>query len=100
MSEQNIIDCKSTDCPGVPSANKIAMDAVTSSQIAAIGHNPETNTLAIQFHGKDDAPGSVYHYANVTPEQFAEFKASESIGSHFYKTIKPNKDKHPYIRIS
>jgi len=27
----------------------IALDAVESSQIAAIGHDPETNTLAIQF---------------------------------------------------
>ena len=77
----------------------IAMDAVESSQIAAIGHDPESNTLAIQFSPrKDGSPGSVYHYANVTAEDYAAFKGAESIGSHFGKYIKPFADKYPFAK--
>jgi len=77
----------------------IALDSVESSQIHAIGHHPESNTLAIQFKSKDGGPGSVYHYDNVTAADFAAFKGAESIGSHFYKHIKPNAEKYPYTRI-
>lgn len=76
----------------------IAMDSVESSQIAAIGHSPETNVLAIQFKSKT-GPGSVYHYENFTAEQFAELKKAESIGSHFYKAIKPFPDRFPYVKV-
>jgi hypothetical protein len=48
--------------------------AVTSSQIAAVGYDPETLTLGIQFTPTKKQvaagqQGSVYHYAGVTPEQ-------------------------------
>ena len=76
----------------------IALTGVKSSQLAAMGHDPETNTLAIQFHSGSDKPGSIYHYANVTAEQFAAFRDAESIGSHFNKHLKYNKA-HPYTRI-
>lgn len=78
----------------------IAMDAVESSQIAAIGHDAATNPLAIQFPGKGDKPGSVYHYANFTADDFKAFQAAESKGSHFGKNIKPFADKYPYKKVS
>jgi len=78
----------------------IAMDAVDSSQINAIGFDAATGTLAIQFVAHGDKPGSVYHYDNFTSELFAEFKGAESIGSHFYKHVKPFADKFPYRKIS
>lgn len=78
----------------------IAMNAVESSQIAAIGHDPATNTLAIQFPGKGDKPGSVYHYANFTADDFKAFQDAESKGSFFGKNIKKNTEKYPYTRIS
>ncbi|MBW9334546.1 KTSC domain-containing protein [Herbaspirillum sp. RU 5E] len=78
----------------------IAMDAVESSQIAAIGHDAATNTLAIQFPGKGDKPGSVYHYANFTAADFKAFQEAESKGSFFGKNIKKNTEKYPYTRIS
>ncbi|WP_343743121.1 KTSC domain-containing protein [Herbaspirillum huttiense] len=78
----------------------IAMDAVESSQIAAIGHHAESNTLAIQFPGKGDKPGSVYHYANFTADDFKAFQDAESKGSFFGKNIKKNTEKYPYTRIS
>lgn len=78
----------------------IAMDTVVSSQINAIGHDAGTNTLAIHFKSYSQKPGSVYHYANVTAEQFAEFKAAGSIGAYFGKNIKPFKDRFPYVQVS
>ncbi len=80
-------------------ANAIAMQPVESSQIAAIGHDPETNTLAIQFAAKSGT-GSVYHYSGFTAEDFAAFSGSESIGAHFGKHIKPFAEKYPYTKIT
>jgi len=78
---------------------QITLDAVESSQIAAIGYDAGSQTLAIQFKGKGDQPGSVYHYSNFTLEDWEIFHGAESIGSHFYKNIKPFKDKYPYVKI-
>lgn len=78
----------------------IAMDSVESSQIASIGHDAETNTLAIRFASKKDgSPGSLYHYSNFTAEDFAAFKSAESTGSHFKTFIKPHAAKFPYVKI-
>jgi hypothetical protein len=76
----------------------IAMHPIVSSQITSIGHDPVANILAIQFPSKSGS-GSLYHYKNFTAEQFEAFKASESIGSHFIKHIKPKSDAHPYQKI-
>ena len=77
----------------------IALNPVVSSQIESIGHDPETNTLAIKFKGWGGKPGSVYHYENFTAEQFAQFQGAKSIGSHFKTNIKALADKHPYVKI-
>lgn len=77
----------------------IELTPVESSQIHALGHSAETNTLAIQFKSKA-GPGSVYHYANVSPELYAEFVAAESIGAFFGKNIKPAADKYPFVKVS
>jgi hypothetical protein len=77
----------------------IAMDEIISSQIHGIGHDAPTSTLAIRFRTKDGAPAALYHYSGVSPEEFEAFKGAESIGSHFYKNIKPNKEKYPFVCI-
>lgn len=77
---------------------KIAMDSVESSRLHAIGYDAATQTLAIQFKAKA-GPGSVYHYSNVTPDDFAALKGAESVGSHFHKHIKPFKEKFPFVKI-
>lgn len=79
--------------------SSIDMKPVESSQIHSIGHNPEAGILAIRFKTKDGAPTSLYHYRNVTVEDFTAFNDAESIGSHFYKHIKPFSEKYPYERI-
>lgn len=79
---------------------QIALDSVDSSQIHAIGHDPETNTLAIQFKDwKTKSGGSIYHYQNFSSEKFQEFKQAESIGIFFKENIKNETVEHPYIKI-
>jgi hypothetical protein len=79
---------------------EITLISVESSQLDAIGHDPLTNTLAIQFKGFGDKPGNVYHYDNFTTNQFAEFLNAESIGSYFKKNIRNAVEAHPYRKIS
>ena len=77
----------------------ITLDSVESSQIAAIGHDAETNILAIRFKSKSGAKGSLYEYDNVSADEFAAFRDAASIGSYFYKNIKPFPEKYPYTKI-
>lgn len=81
------------------SSANVPLKEVDSSQIHSIGHDGATNTLAIRFKTKDGAPSSLYHYSNVSAEDFSAFERAESIGSHFYKNIKPLKDKYPYQKV-
>ncbi len=79
----------------------IGMDAVESSKIHAIGHDPETQTLAIQFKKfKTGEAGSTYHYANFSEEKFAEFKGAESIGRYFGQNIQKEVIAHPYVKVT
>lgn len=54
---------------------QITLNPVESSQIHAIGHDPATNTLAIQFKSKGGA-GSVYHYQNFDSAAFDAFNGA------------------------
>lgn len=72
---------------------------VKSSQLASIGHDPATNKLHVEFKNKDGKPGSVYEYDNFTAADHKALMAAPSTGSHFYKHIKPFKEKHPYRKI-
>ncbi len=71
--------------------NTIPLKPVTSSQIASIGHCPNTQTLAIQFK----SGGHVYEYPGVTAEQHQELVNAKSIGKHFGANIK----KLPFKKI-
>jgi len=77
----------------------ITMTPVESSQIHSIGHDAETNTLAVRFKNSKGVPSSLYHYDNFTAEDFAAFSGAESVGSHFYKHIKPAAEKYPFRKI-
>jgi len=68
----------------------IPMTPVESSQICCRGYDAETQTLAVQFKKKDGSPGGIYHYAGAPQSAWEEWCAAESVGSHFYKHIKPN----------
>ncbi|MCJ8032933.1 KTSC domain-containing protein, partial [Staphylococcus aureus] len=50
--------------------------------------------------GAARGPGSVYHYANFSAEEFQAFKDAESIGKHFGAYIKPFPEKYPYHKVA
>ena len=80
----------------------VRLQDVDSTQIHSIGYDPETQTLAVRFtrgYGEKRGPGSLYHYANVTQEDYDAFLASESKGKHFGQHIKPFADKFPFQKI-
>ncbi|AMG98144.1 KTSC domain-containing protein [Serratia liquefaciens] len=77
----------------------INMTSVKSSQIHSIGHDAATNTLAIRFKSRGE-PAVLYHYSNVSADDFTAFKDAESVGSHFYKHIKADTERFPFQRIN
>lgn len=96
--EPRIIDVPVTnDGATVP----VHLAPVESSQIEAIGHDPVTKTLVIEFKRRPgDAQGSIYRYANVSGALFADLRDAKSVGTFFYKHIKPAAEKYPYVKIS
>lgn len=72
----------------------IELNPVDSSQIKAIGHDPNTNTLAVQFHS-----GQTYHYDNVDAVKFQALRDAPSVGKHLHQHIRSNPDKHPFEKI-
>lgn len=80
----------------------ITMTPVQSSQIHSIGHDPDTNTMAVRFlsgRGEQRGPGALYHYTGVDADTFNAFQKSESKGSHFGKVFKPAQDRYPFTRV-
>ncbi len=63
----------------------IDMVPVTSNQVAAVGYDPATNTLAVSF---TRGAGAIYHYPDVTPELHASFMEAESKGKFFGEQVK------------
>lgn len=79
--------------------------AVKSSQIAKLGYEPEAEyPLGIWFQPNKKQvaagqQGSVYEYANVTPELFAAFLSAESVGKFFEANIKAHPLTYPYRKV-
>ena len=63
----------------------IPMTAVQSKQIAAVGYDAASKTLAMTF---TRGPGHVYHYPNVEQKTHDEMMAAESKGAFFGQHIK------------
>jgi hypothetical protein len=58
----------------------IEMQPITgSSQIAAVGYRPESQTLRVEF-----ANGAVYEYEGVAQQVFDGLMAAPSVGSYFH----------------
>lgn len=63
--------------------NMIERKPVKSEAIKSIGHDPSTNTLAVEFRN-----GSVHHYKNVPASAHVGLLDAKSIGGHFMKHIR------------
>lgn len=62
----------------------IALKAVKSSNIRAVGYDIESGTLRIKFkHGS-----TIYDYRPVSKKIFDSMMESDSIGSYFHRHIK------------
>jgi hypothetical protein len=56
---------------------------VTSSNLAAVGYDPDTETLEVEFKN-----GSVYTYSAVPADVYNELMEADSIGRAFAALIK------------
>lgn len=64
---------------------------VESSAVFALGYDPSSQSLEVEFHGKNGQPGKVWRYAPVTADLYEELTApEESIGRVFAAKIKTN----------
>ncbi len=68
----------------------MTMTKVKSSNIDAIGYDPATLTMRIQFRG-----GKVRQYTGVPTESHQSFLHSESVGAHFAAHIRGRYDGRP-----
>lgn len=66
--------------------------SVSSSNIAAIGYDPDSNTLEIEFND-----GSVYQYYGVSALVYQELMDAPSHGKYFAQNIKND---YEYQKIS
>jgi hypothetical protein len=62
---------------------KIKINRVKSSNIAGLGYDEHTQTLAVQFSN-----GGTYHYHDVALTDFHALAGADSIGGHFSKHIR------------
>lgn len=69
--------------PPKKKAPTFTMKAVKSSSLKAHGYDPESRTLAVEFQG-----GSVYHFADVSPETVKELEGAKSPGGFFAASIR------------
>ena len=73
----------------------IAMQRVESSNIDAVGHDLNTQTLKVAFQS-----GGVYEYANVPLEVFQEILQAESVGKTFNRLVKSNPTQYPFVKVA
>jgi KTSC domain-containing protein len=66
---------------------------VTSSNVAAVGYDPQTKEMQVRFTG-----GGHYSHSNVPAIKHALFIASTSKGRFYHQHFKGNAD-HPHRRI-
>ena len=57
---------------------------VRSAAVSAVGYDPATNELDIEFAG-----GDVYRYSMVPPSVHRELLAAESVGAFVNREVKP-----------
>ena len=79
--------------------------AVESSQIEAVAHDPETNTLGIRFHPNKHQKeagerGSEYHYSGVSDKLYEGLVGAVSVGKFFAEHIKNDPDSFPFTKVS
>ena len=62
---------------------------VDSTAVAAVGYDAAGRELYVRFHGTKHG---TYVYADVSPQEYADLIAAESIGGYVNTHIKPRHD--------
>lgn len=75
------VEAQAGAAPKAP--GEIEMQPVKSAQLAAVGYDADTKTLAVEF-----ARGGLYHYADVPPSVFGAMLAASSVGSYFAANVR------------
>lgn len=65
----------------------MTMEPVESGAIKAVGYDPATQTLTVQFKN-----GGVYEYGGVPVHKYWALMASDSKGQHFMRHIRYDHD--------
>lgn len=65
--------------------------AVSSTNIRAVGYDEPSRTLEVEFHG-----GRVYQFRNVPPSEHRTLVSSPSVGGYFARMIK---GRYPGARV-
>ena len=63
------------------------MHYVDSTNVEAVGYDPDQREIHVQFHG-----GRTYIYSEADEATFDELRWAPTVGSHLNRVIKPN---HP-----
>lgn len=58
-----------------------------SSNVKAVGYNPQTREMRVQFIG-----GAIYAHADVSAIKHAEFVTSKSKGQHYHDNFRGKHD--------
>jgi len=75
--------------------SQIPMYKVTSSNLEAIGYNPDKQVMRVIFKG-----GSSYLYYQVEPETWNMIINSESKGKTLNESVIKQKEKYKFIRTN
>lgn len=59
---------------------------VESSNLKAVGYDPETKAMRVQFHS-----GDTWSYADVSEQEHSDLMASKRKGVHFHHLIRKHK---------
>lgn len=58
-------------------------EPVTSSNIKAVGYDPSTNVLEVEF-----SSGTIYQYADVPAQVYKDLMEAESVGRYFAANVR------------
>lgn len=67
------------------------MIPVESSNLEAVGYDPDEELLYIIFKEKRSTPRTLYRYSNVSQEEFDGLLSAESQGKYFHSVIRNSK---------
>jgi hypothetical protein len=67
---------------------------VESSNVAAVGYNPESRVLEVEFKGRNGKTPAIYQYLGVSHEQWVGLLRAPSKGQYLSREIKPDHEAH------